>query len=149
MHTPSPTLVLPRGVRRALDLCGAAALAAALVHVVIAVARGWPRAKFIDAPTADVTLGVFLIVAVLYAARWFVRPAGAPLPTSTLFGTKRRPWVTPLIRTSGRAAGVAALAYVALAVVPHPGAEELTLRTYYAAFLCFAIAWRVAPRYWA
>jgi hypothetical protein len=143
-----PELAVPFRPRlwRAIDLCGAAALAAALVHALIALARGWPHAPFVDAAASAVTLGVFVIVAILYASRWFLRPPGAEAPRSGVFGTRAPRWLSRLIRLSGRAVATAAVAGAVLLLAEPDRAAEMALRVYYLALAAFALAAWVIPR---
>lgn len=141
----SASLPLVPQLRRVLDLAGAAALGASLVHFAIAIARGWPRAPWIDVATSNVVLGVFALLAVLYSIRWFypgANRAGRPGAAETL----RRAYLTSAVRASGVAVAVAVLVGLIVALLEHPGAAEAAVRGYYVAIAVIVLTRWIAAR---
>lgn len=141
----SASLPLVPQLRRVLDLAGAAALGASLVHFAIAIARGWPRAPWLDAATADVVLGVFVVLIAVYAVRWrypdekFSRAAVAAERRST-------PWVGALVRVSGMSVLVALFAGVPAGMLGSCNGSDAAVRAYYVVLFVLTGAHAIGER---
>lgn len=145
MMTRGATVPFVPQIRRILDLGGAAAIGAALMHNAFAVARGWPRASWIDAATSNVVLGVFGLLLVLYAARWFY-PDETMARRASASGASRRSRLGPLVRASGEATAAAMAVGLIVALLGRSGAAEEAVRGYYVATAVIVVARWIAER---
>lgn len=124
-------------VRRFRDLAGAAALGAAAVHTLLALARGWPRAPWLEAATADVVLGVFAVLVAVYGLRWFY-PGERSVPGALIGRSRATPWVGALMRASGMSVVVALFVGVAMAMLGSWNGSDATVRAYYVVLVVLA-----------
>lgn len=145
MTSGSASRPLVPQLRRVVDLSDAAALGAALVHVGIAVARGWPRAPWIDSATSSVVLGEFCLLLVLYSARWLY-PDAKLAGRRSRSGASRRAHLAPVVRASGESVVTALLVGAVVALLGTRSGSDAAVRAYYGVLLVFAAVRAIVAR---
>jgi hypothetical protein len=145
MLSPDATLKAVVRIRRLLELAGAAALGAAAVHALLALARGWPRAPWLDTATANVVLGVFSTLAVLYGVRWLYSDENAARRVASQH-TRPAPWLSPLVRASGESVVAALVAGVVVGLQGAGSGSDAAVRAYYVALVVLASVRAIAAR---
>jgi hypothetical protein len=145
MLAPDATRSAVVRMRRLRDLAGAAALGAVAVHTLLALARGWPRTPWLDAATADVVLGMFAVLVVLYAVRWFcgdeqsARRAASQCPRPAA-------WLSYLVRASGESIIAALVAGIVVGLQGEWSGSDAAVRAYYVALVGLASVRAIAAR---
>jgi hypothetical protein len=145
MVSPDSTGAAVVRIRRLRDLAGAAALGAVAVHALLALARGWPRAPWLDAATADVVLVVFTVLVVLYGVVWFYRDEQSARRAASQ-SPRQAAWLSSLVRASGESIVAALVASIVIGLPGEWSGSDAAVRAYYVTLAVLASVRAIAAR---